>query len=209
MEPMNQGGAAAAPARHVTPGELEALFTSEYRKLVKLLTILGATIEEAEDAVQNAFADLAKPPSPARPPIRSPAAWVRTAAIRFFIKKRQRERVGRQREIDGHLPLGESVADDELTAHEDEQWVEHVLQTLTPAQRDVFRLVMEGAPTREIAEILSKKVATIRQHEKNARDCLRKHPEIVVRALRAPQARAPAATETQSEATAAPGEEAQ
>jgi DNA-binding CsgD family transcriptional regulator len=42
--------------------------------------------------------------------------------------------------------------DDKLTAWEDEQWVEHVLESLTPAQRDVIRLVMEGASNQQIAK---------------------------------------------------------
>jgi RNA polymerase sigma factor (sigma-70 family) len=206
MEPMNQAGAAAPPVRHLAPGELdEAFYAAEYLKLVKILVVMGATMQEAEDAAQRALEYIFKRSRAAQDPIDNLDAYICRTAIRFFIKERQRNRERLPREIKGgHLTLPAHL-DDELTAWEDKQWVEHVLQTLTPARRDVFRLVMEGASTREIAEILGKKVATIRQHEKGARDCLKTHPEIVERAPRTPQARAPAASEAQPETTA--GEE--
>jgi DNA-directed RNA polymerase specialized sigma24 family protein len=72
---------------------------------------------------------------------------VRKAAIRYFLKERQRDRERLPREIKGgHLTLPAYV-DDGLTACEDEQWVERVLESLTPAQRDVIKLVMDGHPT--------------------------------------------------------------
>ena len=40
--------------------ELEAFYTVEYPKLVKILVLLDATIAEAEDAVQKAMTDFVR-----------------------------------------------------------------------------------------------------------------------------------------------------
>jgi RNA polymerase sigma factor (sigma-70 family) len=137
----------------------------------------------------------------------SPAAYVCRAAIRFFVKYRQRDRERQPREIrGGHLTLP-AYLDDELTACEDEQWVEHVLESLTPAQHDVFKLVMDGMSTHAIAEQLGKSDATIRQHLKNGRDRLLEHPEIAPRAPRELQARDPILGRVKSAATSAPRKE--
>jgi RNA polymerase sigma factor (sigma-70 family) len=182
MKPTNDGGAAAAAARHITTAQLEAFYGAEYSKLVKVLKIMGATREEAEDAVQKAMADFAKRSRTTQAPIRRPGAYVCRAAIRFFVKERERDRERLPREIKGGYLTLPACLDDGLTAHEDEQWVEHVLESLTPAQRDVIKLVMDGADTHEIAKELGKTDVTIRQLRKTGRDRLLKHPEIATRA---------------------------
>ena len=178
MERMDKG---AAPVASVRPGnlvQLEAFYEAEYSKLVKILVVFDATVEDAEDAAQKAMGALARRCKAGTAPARNPAAWVRRAAIRFFIKERQRDRGRLPREIKGgHLVLDAST-DTDLTAWEDEQRVEHLLACLTPAQRDVLRRVMDGASTREIAEELGKRDENIRQHLKNSRDRLKAHPEI-------------------------------
>jgi RNA polymerase sigma factor (sigma-70 family) len=207
MDPMNQGGAAAAPARHVTPGQLEAFYTAEYPKLVKILVVMDATVEEAEDAAQKALADFFRRSRAAQAAIKSPATYVCRAAIRFFVKERQRDRDRLPREIKGgHLTLP-AYQDDELTACEDEQWVKHVLDSLTPAQRDVINLVMDGASIHEIAEELGKNDPTIRQHLKNARDRLLVHPEVAPRIPGELQARNLAQGGVRSAAKPAPRKE--
>jgi DNA-directed RNA polymerase specialized sigma24 family protein len=87
MEPMNQDGSAAAPARHVTRAQLEAVYAAEYPKLVRLLVVMGATMEEAQDAAQEAMMDFFRR-SRAGEAFSSPAAYVCRAAIRFFVKYR-------------------------------------------------------------------------------------------------------------------------
>jgi RNA polymerase sigma-70 factor (ECF subfamily) len=188
MKPSKDGGAAAAPARHITPDQIgEVFYGTEYRKLVKILRVMGATKEEAEDAAQRALEYIFKRSRSTQDPIDNLDAYACRAAIRFFIKERQHDRGRQPREIEGgHLTLP-AYLDDELTAWEDKQWVEHVLESLTPAQRDVIRLVLEGASNMEIAEKLGKNDATVRQHLHNARDQLKEHPEIAPRAPREPQ----------------------
>jgi RNA polymerase sigma factor (sigma-70 family) len=200
-------GAAGVPARHVTPGQLEAFYIAEYPKLVKILRVMDATLAEAEAAAQEAMADFVKRSRATQAPVRSPAAYVRRAAIRFFVKERQRDRERLPREIKGgHLTLP-TYLDEGLHVCEDEQWAEHVLESLTPAQRDVVKLVMDGASTREIAAQLGKKEVTIRQHLKNGRDHLLVHPEIAPRVPRELKARKPGPGGMGSAATSAPRKE--
>lgn len=113
-----------------------------------------------------------------------PAAYVRRAAINFFIKERQRERERMPRELQGGHLVTEAQLDDQLTAGEDEQYVEHLLECLTPTQRRVMELVMDGLSAHEIAEKLGKSNENIRQQLKNGRDRLKQHPEIARLALR-------------------------
>jgi len=208
MKPTNDGGAAAAPARHRTAGQIdEAIYVAEYLKLVKILVIMGATLEEAEDAAQRALEYILKRSRSAQEPIDDLDAYICRAAIRFFIKERQRDRERLPREIKGgHLTLPAHL-DDDLTAWEDRQWVEQVLKCLTPAQCDVIRLVMDGASNQEIAESLGKNGATIRQHLHQARARLKVHPEIAPRTPRELQPQSHPPGEARSAATSAPRKE--
>lgn len=175
MERTNKGPAGAVPL--MTGAQLEAFYATEYPKLVKILVLLDATVEEAEDAVQNAMADLIKRSRAGQAPD-YPAGYVRMAAFRFFIKERQRGRERLQREIrGGHLVL-EVHLDDRLDTMEDERYIKYLLGCLTSTQRKVIRLVMDGLSTHEIAEALSKSGDDVRQHLKNARDRLELHPDI-------------------------------
>jgi RNA polymerase sigma-70 factor (ECF subfamily) len=161
----------------MTRGQLEAFYTAEYLKLIKVLVLLGATAEEAEDATQKAMTDFTKRSRTDKAPAH-PAAYVRRAAINFFFKERQRERERLSRELrGGHLVI-EAHLDDRLTAWDDEQYIERLLKCLTPVQREVIRLVLDGWSTREIAEKLGKNDGNIRQHLKNGRDRLKQNPEI-------------------------------
>jgi RNA polymerase sigma factor (sigma-70 family) len=163
--------------RPMTFERLEAFYTDEYPKLVKILAVLGATIEEAEDAAQEAMADFTKRSRTEKAPDR-PAGYVRRAAINFFVKERQRERKRLPRALQGGHLVTEVYQDDRLTDAEDEQYIELILEYLTLTQRKVIRLVMDGLSTREIAEKLGKSTDNVRQHLKNGRDILQLHPEI-------------------------------
>ena len=170
----NQGAARMPPMKLE---QLEAFYAAEYPKLVRILVLLDATVEEAEDAAQKAMADFAVRSKTANAPAH-PTAYVQRAAINFFIKERQRERERLPREVrGGHLVI-EAHHDDRLTAGEEEQYVEALLARLTQAQREVIRLVMDGWTAREIAEKLGKSAENVRQHLKNGRDILKLDPEI-------------------------------
>lgn len=161
----------------MTLEQLEAFYTAEYPKLVKILVLLDATPEEAEDATQKALADFVERSRTEKAPAHS-AAYVQRSAINFFIKERQRERERLPRELrSGHLAI-EAHVDDRLSAGEDEEYIDHLLECLTPTQRRVITLVMDGWSTREIASKLGKSAENVRQHLKNGRDLLKQHPEI-------------------------------
>ena len=118
---------------------------------------------------------------------RGNAVW----QVRFLIKECQRDRARVPRELrGGHLTL-EGYLDDQLTAWEGEEYVEQLLGCLTPVQREVVRLVMDGRPTGEIAERLGKTPANVRQHLKHSRDRLKEHPDIAPIALMRSQGRGP------------------
>ena len=51
--------------------------------LIRFLLRHGATCPEAEDAVQSAFVELMR----SRRPVRSPRAWLRTVALRAFLRQ--------------------------------------------------------------------------------------------------------------------------
>ncbi len=161
----------------MTHEQLEAFYTTEYPRLVKILALLGATIEEAEDAAQKAMADFARRSKTAGAPDH-PASYVRRAAVRFFTKERQHDRERRLREARGSHPVLKAHLDDRLTVLEDEQYIEYLLGCLTSTQRKVIRLVMDGLSTPEIAQKLAKSSDNVRQHLKNGRDRLKLHPEI-------------------------------
>jgi len=161
----------------MTLDELEAFYTTEYPKLVKILVLLDARVQEAEDAAQKAMTDFAERSRAGKAPDH-PAAYVQRAAINFFIKERQRGRERLPRELQGGHLVIEAHLDDRLTAWEDEQYIKHLLECLTPTQRSVIELVMDGWSTREIAGKLGKSAENVRQHLKNGRDTLKQQPEI-------------------------------
>ena len=168
----------AVSVHPITLEWLEEFYLTEYPKLVKTLVLLDARIEEAEDAAQKAMADFTERSRTDNAPAH-PAAYVQRAAINFFIKDRQRERERLPRELQGGHLVIETLLDDRLTAGEDEQYVELLLECLTPTQREVILLVMDGWSTREIAEKLGKSANNVRQHLKNGRDLLKVHPQII------------------------------
>src|SRR5580693_4817142 len=162
MERMKKGCDRGAPASPLTAGQLEVFYAAEYPKLVKLLMLIfGASMEEAEDAAQKAMMDFAQRCGSAGARIHNPAGYVRRAATHFFVKERQR----------------------------DGQYVERLLEFVTPIQRDVLRLVMEGLSTREIAGELHKSDENIRQHLKNGRDRIKLHPDLARLTSRKPRKR--------------------
>lgn len=175
MKRVSKNRVATAPP--MTVEQLEEFYNAQYPRLVKFLVLLGATVEEAEDAVQKAMLDFTIRSRSGKGP-EHPVPYVQRAASRFFIKERQRERERLPRELQGgHLVIEEHL-DDQMAGLEDNQYIERLLECLTPVQRSVIKLVMDGLSTHEIAVELGKSDANIRQHLKNGRDRLKQHPEI-------------------------------
>jgi RNA polymerase sigma factor (sigma-70 family) len=195
MERRTRDGTAAATTRPMTPQEFEDFFKEEYPKLVKVLRVRGATFEEAEEAAQAAMEYFHRK---GRLVARIPAAYVLTAAFRFFVKERERERL--TCELPARHPTSEGCHDDGLITLEQTEEVERLLGGLTPAQRKVFKLVMDGMTTREIAEQLGKTHPNIRQLLKQGRDRLKQSPDL---ATVAPTAAQDSCAERKQRSTAA------
>ena len=75
----------------------------------------------------------------------------------------------RNREIESLPPPSGSYLDGSPNVWEDWQWVAQMLSTLPSALREVFELVLAELDTKEIAGLLGKTPATIRQNLAHAR----------------------------------------
>lgn len=152
--------------------EFADFFRDEWPRVIRTLMMLGATAPEAEDATQAVFLDIYK----RWKNVTYPSAYVKRAAIHQFIKMRSRS----QQRILHRLVAQETpseidaTADRDLTVWEDQQWVEQVLDSLTPTQREVMAFIMDGLSSKEIAETMSKSEGNVRQHLSLARERLRK-----------------------------------
>jgi RNA polymerase sigma factor (sigma-70 family) len=154
--------------------QFEQIYKTEYPRLIRALRVVGATFEEAEDAAQMAMTDLYR----RFEKVKTPGAYVRVAAVRSFVKDHMRDESRLLRELQGGYLVIEAQLDDQLTAWEEDEYVRHLLGCLTPAQREVFQLTMDGLSSSEIAEVLAKSNENVRQHLKNSRDRLRAQPEV-------------------------------
>lgn len=131
---------------------------------------MGASAVEAEDAVHMAVVDVFRRWNE----ISSPAAYAKRAAERYFIKDRIRSRHVIRRIAGSDLPAESDVsAERALTLWEDRQWVEDILSSLTPAQRDVLALVADGWELQEAAKHLGKTPESVRQNLHHARQRLK------------------------------------
>jgi RNA polymerase sigma-70 factor (ECF subfamily) len=127
---------------------------------------LGATLDDAHEAVQAAIADMLGKDTWSRL-TRNPRAWVRKAAQHAYYDQQEKRR--RNREIESLRPPSGSYLEGSPNAWEDWQWVAQSLSTLPPAQREVFELILAELDAKEIADLLGKTPATIRQNLAHAR----------------------------------------
>lgn len=158
----------------------EAFYRKYYKSLLRYVMYGGATLHEAEDAVMETMSEILR----RWEEIAYPPAYARKAVIHNFIKSKTRNEDRNLSCVDGEsseVGLDSAVFDPALNKWEDRQWVDHLLESLTPAQRDVMKLFIEDFAPAEIAKLLGKKPDAIRQNLKLARMRLRQHEEIVHR----------------------------
>jgi RNA polymerase sigma factor (sigma-70 family) len=171
-----RSGAAGGDHALMTPREFEVFYEAEYPKLVKFLVVAErASFDEAENAVQNAMMDFLRR-SRAGTAVDHPAAYVRTAARNSFLGERERDRQRLPRTLRGGHLAPEGHHDDRLDAWTEQQHAEDLLAGLTPARREVARLLIDGMTTGEIAEELGKTQANIRQLRKQIKEHIRPLP---------------------------------
>jgi RNA polymerase sigma factor (sigma-70 family) len=150
-------------------GDYDEFFDNTYPLLLKIALAMGANIQDAEDAADDAMAAIYRRWGE----IAQPRAYACKATKNAVVKAALRERERLDRTIaGGHLTIDN---DDEtaFTLWEDSQWVRQHLEALPPAQRAVMEKVVEGLSTAEIGALLGKTEATVRKNLQWARERLK------------------------------------
>lgn len=139
----------------------EELFRDAYPALLRDAIFAGGNAHEAEDAVSAALEEVFR----RWDQIENPRAYARKATISILIKNKERgqQRI-RERIIQrGDYPAGRDT-DPGLTVWEEQEWVMQLLESLPPAQREVLACMVDMFPRKEIAELLGKTDAAVRQN---------------------------------------------
>jgi RNA polymerase sigma factor (sigma-70 family) len=143
------------------PRSFTDLYEDSYRDLLGTVIRIGATLEEAEDAVAEALAEVLH----RWPDLREPLAYARTAAMSNFIKARTRglDRT-RARMLERGAASPSTAEDPELAAAENAEWVHQLLAVLPPAEKAVMALTVDGYRPIEIADMLGKTQPAVRRN---------------------------------------------
>ena len=139
----------------------EEFFRDAYRPLVRDVIFAGGKPHEAEDAASSAMVEVFRRWNE----IENPRAYARRAAISNLIKDKQRglQRI-RDRLIErGDVPL-EHDLDPGLVVWEQQEWVTLLLKSLPPAQQEVLACMVDMLSRQEIAQLLGKTEAAVRQN---------------------------------------------
>lgn len=103
-----------------TPSSIERVFRQEYARAVAVLVRLFGNIDDAEEAVQEAFIEaLERWPSAGQPP--SPAGWIITTARRRAIDRHRSEIARQARHAQAALPELTDAPEEEEHAVRDDQ----------------------------------------------------------------------------------------
>jgi RNA polymerase sigma factor (sigma-70 family) len=170
VEPEETAGQAVPAPGPDSQADLEAFLNGHYRYFLMAPMALGATMDDAYEAVQAAVADMLEKDTWSRL-TRNPKAWVRKAVRHAYYDQQEKRR--RNRELERLPPPSGSYLDGSPNVWEDWQWVAQMLSTLPAAQREVFELVLAELDAGEIADLLGKTPATIRQNLAHARKRLK------------------------------------
>lgn len=151
------------PLRRRDVDTIEALFRAEYVPMVRLAYTLVGNNAEAEELVQDSFAEVHR----RRDDIREPGAYLRTSVV-----SRCRSLLRRRRVMQQHPP----DPPEDLPGNAGELW--DVLATLPEDQRLAVVLRYYGQyRASEIAQIMDMPGATVRSHIKRGLATLRKELE--------------------------------
>jgi RNA polymerase sigma factor (sigma-70 family) len=152
------------------PPGFEEFYRSEYRTLVKTAILAGARTQDAEDAAGAAMADILQ----RWEQISNPLAYGRVATLSNFIKDKERGlRRIRQRMVERGDVMQEITEITGITVWEDREWVNHLLESLPPAQREVMDFIVDGFRPADIARLLGRTPEAVRQNLLQARKRLR------------------------------------
>jgi RNA polymerase sigma-70 factor (ECF subfamily) len=146
-------------------------FRREFHPLVRYLLGRGFEEQAAADAAQEAMHTAFEQWSE----IVTPAAWVRTVALRTagHGARGEASRSARDRTYAVRSPLPQPPDPAQVTVlGEEQQSVLKRIRGLSPACRNVVALVFDGFSSRDIARELDIAEATVRSHIRHARRAL-------------------------------------
>jgi RNA polymerase sigma factor (sigma-70 family) len=136
-------------------------FRDAYQPLLRDVIFAGGHPQEAEDAVSAAMVEVLQRWNA----IQNPRAYARRTAINNMIKSRQRglQRIAERLIERGEVPL-EGDEDPGLLVWEQQEWVTLLLKSLPVAQRQVLACMVDMLTPQEIAQLLGKTEAAVRQN---------------------------------------------
>ncbi len=133
----------------VTPSALVALFDREYEPMVRLAYVMLRSAEDAEEVVQDAFADVQARWSR----LVNPGGYLRTCVVNGA-----RQRMGREQRRPG---LELSAVDGRLVATDEHHFLTDALERLSERQRVALIMAYFGGySSQQIAETLDCPVGT-------------------------------------------------
>jgi RNA polymerase sigma factor (sigma-70 family) len=148
------------------------MYPDAFRGLIRNAMLMGATLEEAQDATQAALTDLLDRATSGKL-FHHPHAYARTAMWRYFVNQRKRDRKQIQNLIQRGYASPEASDDPTMTLLEESEILNSMLADLPPAQYAVMRLALDGSSITEIALDLGKSSETVRKNLQLARTKLR------------------------------------
>lgn len=146
--------------------EFSEFYRAEYRTLLQAAMYAGANRHEADEATATAMKEVLQRWGK----LENPLAYARRAVISNFLKEKTRnlDRI-RRRQVEKHAGTAESREDPGMTVWEDSEWVMQMLNSLPPGQRNVMAFIVDGFTPTEIAALLGRSPAAIRQSLHDAR----------------------------------------
>jgi RNA polymerase sigma factor (sigma-70 family) len=151
----------------VSQVEFAACYQAEMPGLVRFMMRCGAAEQDAVDAAQDAFTALYQKWGS----VRHPARWLRTVALRSFLRQPVTGRTPLDESYDRAGPLSASAR---IELDEEDRAVLAACRQLPMTQRAVFALHFDQFSNREIAEMLAMKEPAVRKNLERARAALRK-----------------------------------
>jgi RNA polymerase sigma-70 factor (sigma-E family) len=153
----------AAQEASAPTGAIEAVFRSEYRRLVGLARLLVDDPAQAEEVVQDAFVSLHLHWGRLRDPAAAPA-WLRTAVVNGGRGRLRRRSVARRHLRVVEPPL-ETPPDERAVLSDEHRAVTAALRRLPERQRACLALRFYGELTEaEIAETLGISAGSVKTH---------------------------------------------
>jgi RNA polymerase sigma factor (sigma-70 family) len=150
--------------------EFERFFRANYRRLLLIVVVLAnGQVPEAEDALQGALIAADR----RWDSISYPQAWICRVAYHNLLRARQAQQ--RETPVSFEAGSGEPSPVTGQEIWEQQEWVTEILKLLSPAEREVMALILDGLPPAEIGRLLGKTSPAVRQNLRAARRRLKEH----------------------------------